>query len=203
MDERVEHVEEVEEPLPRAAALSRPRLRVDEELARLGEKRRGTAVVVAHFDGRVLDNPNALEPILASLASRAIEVNHLDAVQIEVPESLGVATRRIAAKSAIAAAVAAALGAPIGALAVRDEALFPEIGWIPGPLAGALAVAGLAFMLGFVVAAIVLLLRPSLALSRGSTPQVVVIVRARPFDLDAIVARIMEVGGMIEAVGEG
>lgn len=165
----------------------------------VAEKRHRTAILVARFGA----DPVALAPLLAAIEPRAVEVRRLDTVApTEVPASAMEALRRVVRGASVGAAGGGALGALLGSLAIAGEALLPSLGWVPGPIVGGALGAGALGVLGFVVAATVLLLSPSATLHRRGATGTLVVVRARPFDVEAIIARLVEAGGVITAVGE-
>lgn len=172
--------------------------RVDEELTRLGEMKRGAAIIVARF----VDGP-LLSPLLSSLEPRAIEVRRLDTVAADLPESMADAIRRVLRFAATTATTFGALGGLIGALLVGGEALLPALGWVPGPIVGAATFGGALGVIGLLLGAIAMLVFPRLAMHHARGGSVFVIVRARSFDLSAIVTRLVDAGGVIAAVGEG
>ena len=172
------------------------------EIAGLVASRRGVATIVARF-------PSGTEPDLGPLLPRALEVRKLETVaSSETPATLGEAVHRVLRTAALVAAAFGAIGALLGALVFEGEALLPPVfgaagGWLPGPLVGAAIGGGVLGVLGFLVGALAMVVLPSLAIRRGHDHAAFVIVRARSFDLDAVVTRIVESGGTIAALGEG
>jgi hypothetical protein len=160
--------------------------------------RRRSAVIVARFQRGAL-----VEPLVSSLESRALEVQRLETVSTELPTSLGDAFDRIVRMAALTSATCGFLGALACSMLLSGEALVPSVGWIPGPIIGAAIGAGAFGAVGFVIGALIMLLFPAIALRHARRGTVFVIVRARAFDLEAIVGRIVDAGGTIAAVGDG
>jgi hypothetical protein len=175
--------------------------RMSGDLAQLAAKRRAVATLVARF-------PAGTEPDLGPLVPRALEVRRLETVPSETPATLGDAVQRVVRTAALVAAAFGALGAFFGAFVFEGEALLPPVfgaagGWLPGPLVGAAIGGGVLGVFGFLVGALAMVVLPSLAVRRVHEHCVYVNVRARSFDLDAVVTRIVESGGTIAALGEG
>ncbi|MEO7095769.1 MAG: hypothetical protein ABI175_21095 [Polyangiales bacterium] len=159
---------------------------------------RRTALIVARFQQGML-----VEPLVSSLESRALEVRKLETVSTELPANLGDAFQRIVRMAAVSSATLGFLGALACSMLLSGEALVPSVGWIPGPIMGAAIGAGVFGALGFLLGALAMLLVPSMALRHAPRGAVFVIVRARAFDLEAIIGRVVDAGGTITAVGEG
>ena len=182
----------------RALLASRGSTALGLQIARISRGPQGSATLVARFPGAMAAG---LGPVLASLAVRALEVRRLESVAGELPASLGEALARTLRTASTVAAGLGAAGALAGVVLIDGEALVPHLGWIPAPVVGALLGAGLLGALGMLLGALAVILFPSLSAPRGPASGVVVVVRTRPFDLDAVVAGVVDAGGSIAAIG--
>jgi hypothetical protein len=161
----------------------------------VSERRRAVALVVARFPHGAF-----LDPLVASIAPRSIELSRLEGMgAAHVPRSLLFALRNALVRATFGAAFGGAIGVLAGALTFGGEALAPLLGWIPGPAFGAAFGGGVLGAVGFIVGAFAALARP---IPRAGDPGVILVVRARTFDVDAIVAKVLDAGGSIAAVGE-